>query len=174
MTGDGTGQVDLSGNAANDCGCLEPFNVFGQPAYSPSRDTIASRAIWTDPGGNLDVYVMDADGSHVRRITRSPAVDAEADWSPDGSRVSYASARDGDLEIYVRSADGGGPLLQLTRNTASDTQPDWSPDGGRIAFTSERDGNPENYVMRADGSGQRNITNDPSLDERPDWRPTGG
>ncbi|MBA2558359.1 MAG: PD40 domain-containing protein [Propionibacteriales bacterium] len=173
MDSNGDNEVDLSGNAANDCGCFEPFFVFAQPAYSPDGSKIASTSDLADPGNNLDVFTMDADGSHVQRLTSNAAVDAEADWSRDGREIAFASGRDGDLEIFVMNADGSGPA-SLTRNGATDTQPDWSPDGARFAFTSDRDGNPEIYVMRSDGSRQHNITHNPAIDERPDWRPTGG
>ena len=72
-------------------------------------------------------------------------------WSPDGSRIAFASERDGSFEIYVMNADGGGQT-RLTRNLESDLDPAWSPDGRSIAFTTNRDGNNELYLMSADGT----------------------
>src|SRR6185295_20274245 len=59
-------------------------------------------------GGNVDIYVMDADGTHARRLTTDPAIDQSADWSPDGFQFAFMSRRDGDYEIFTMYADGRG------------------------------------------------------------------
>ena len=46
-------------------------------------------------GGNVDIYVMDADGLNVRRLTTDPAVDQSADWSPDGFKLAFMRCFDG-------------------------------------------------------------------------------
>ena len=104
--------------------------------------------------------------------------------SPDGTRVAFTSSRDGDREIYVMDADGGGPE-NLTFHEAWDEAPAWSPDGERIAFVSDRNGDVEEYgglrfntdifVMNADGIGVEQVTSDPlsrSADQ-PAWSPDG-
>ena len=116
--------------------------------------------------------MRNADGSRPTNLTNDPAGDYTPAWSPDGTKISFTSDRDGNYEIYVMNADGSGQT-RLTNNPAVDYYPDWSPDGRRIAFTSERDGNAEIYVMNADGSGQTNLTNNTALDEAPAWSPDG-
>lgn len=59
-------------------------------------------------------------------------------WSPDGTRLAFASDQDGDFELYLISA-GGADLRQLTNNTALDTAPAWSPDGTMLLYTSDVD-----------------------------------
>ena len=132
-----------------------------QIAFTSSRD------------GNDEIYVMNADGSGVTRLTDHPGRDTSPDWSPDGRQIAFTSERDGNDEIYVMNADGSG-VTRLTDHPARDTSPDWSPDGGQIAFTSERDGNLRIYVMNADGSGVTRLTDNHGWDTSPDWTPDGG
>lgn len=88
------------------------------------------------------------------------------------SKIAFASDRDGNFEIYVMDADGGGQT-RLTENPGEDYQPAWSPEGTRLAFVSTRDGNAEIYVMNADGSGQTRLTNNTASDLSPKWAPNG-
>jgi Tol biopolymer transport system component/serine/threonine protein kinase/tetratricopeptide (TPR) repeat protein len=104
------------------------------------------------------------------RLTTEIAHDWHPDYSPDGTRIAFASNRDGATEIYVMQADGSG-VRRLTFNTTEDDCPAWSHDGRKIAFQSRRDGQMEVYVMDADGSNQRNLTNSPGEDTRPAWSP---
>jgi Tol biopolymer transport system component len=73
-----------------------------------------------------DVYVMRADGSHVRRLTDSPGLDEGPEFSPDGTKIAFSSSRDGQQEIYVMDADGSSPR-RLTDNPSRDESPDWQP-----------------------------------------------
>ena len=69
---------------------------------------------------------MNADGSAQTRLTDNDATDVSPSWSPDGSRIAFASDRDGNPEIYVMNADGSGQT-SLTNNLADDVYPSWSP-----------------------------------------------
>jgi TolB protein len=114
---------------------------------------------------------MNADGSGQRRLTREtwhvpglPLAWSDSDggtqvprWSPDGRRLLFVSRRNGNPEVYVVNADGGGQR-RLTRNPADDRDPAWSPDGRKIAFISTRDGERAIYIMNADGTRQRSVT----------------
>ena len=92
-------------------------------------------------------------------------------WSPDGTKLSFFSAREGptgDTEIFVMNADGSGQT-PVTDNDGFEFDSAWSPDGSRIAFSTDVDGNREVYLMNVDGTGQTNLTNDEADDELPDW-----
>ena len=102
---------------------------------------------------------MNPDGSDLKRLTNAPGSDGPARWSPDGTKIVFASDRDGNFEIYTMNADGSGQT-RLTNDPALDSLPSWSPDGTKIAFTHLPQGgtSPHIFVMNADGSGQTQIT----------------
>ena len=102
---------------------------------------------------------MDTLFSFLTRITDVPRDDVWPTWSPDGTRLAFASNRDFNSEIYLVNANGSG-LTRLTDNEAIDATPAWSPDGTRIAFYSSREGRRDVYVMSTDGSGLVRLTND--------------
>jgi Tol biopolymer transport system component len=95
---------------------------------------------------------MAVDGSGVTRLTTAPGADTEPAWSPDGSRIAFASQRDGNFEIYVMRSDGSNPA-RITNHVADDRSPAWSWDGTQIAFVSTREGPARSYVMQVDGTG---------------------
>lgn len=153
-----------------------PFARHGvEPAQSPDGRRIAFTSI---RDGNAEVYVMDADGSGARNLTRHPAHDSAPAWSPDGTRILFVSDRNGDREqcrgcgyynvdIYVMDADGSS-VQQLTFDPGMGAgTPAWSPDGRAIAFASAADGFPGIFAMDADGGNARRV----SHDERPAWSP---
>jgi Ca2+-binding RTX toxin-like protein len=138
------------------------------PAWSPN-----GRLIAFDNGvnNNYDVWVMRADGKARRRVTRNPAPDYFAGWSPDGTRIVFTSDRGGE-DLWTIRVDGTGER-RLTTDPNPDWGAAWSPDGRSIAFDSDRSGNFEIYSISADGSDVRRLTSDPALDARPAWSPTG-
>ena len=110
--------------------------------------------------GNAEVYVMRADGSHVRDLTQNLAQDGEPSWSPDGKRIAFVSGRDGNIQVFVMNADGTGQK-RLTHSNQSDMAPVWSPDGRKLAFmctTAKPNLVTEICVVNADGSGARELT----------------
>ena len=144
------------------------------PALAQLSDTVGLIAFHSDRDGHRDdIYVMNADGSDVRRLTNNSVADWFPSWSPDGRRIAFASARDGDFDIYVMNADSSD-VRPLTDNSAWDGDPSWSPDGRRIAFMSDRDGDNDIFVMNADGSGVRRLTDNSAYDGDPSWSPDGG
>jgi len=77
--------------------------------------------------GNMEIYVMNADGSNLTNLTNNSAYDYAPCFSPDGTKIAFASELDGnDAEIYVMNADGSN-LTRLTNNSAWDGVPSWGP-----------------------------------------------
>jgi Tol biopolymer transport system component len=131
----------------------------------------------SDRDDNDEIYVMDADGSDPRRLTFNDAHDHMLSWSPDGTRIAFASDRDGNYEIYVMAvpdgsdADGSNPQ-RLTDNDADEWFPSWSPDGAQLLFNSKRDGGDlDVYIMDADGTNVRRLTDSPGQDFNAVWQP---
>jgi WD40 repeat protein len=139
-----------------------PATGNGRIAFESERDTV----------GFGEVYTMNADGSDQVRLTNNGVIDDLPAWSPDGTKLTFVSRRDGNAEIYTMNADGSAPT-RITNNPAHDEDPAWSPDGTRIAFQSIRDGIEEIYVMNADGTNQTRLTNNSVADYAPAWSPNG-
>jgi Tol biopolymer transport system component len=132
----------------------------------PSEFTTEERVTWVPVGFDQD-YLAGAGFQGSMNDTGRALGELPA-WSPDGTRIAFHSDRDGDLEIYVVSADRS-EIVQLTDNEATDVYPTWSPDGTRIAFASDRDGNLEIYAMNADGTEQTRLTDNSASDDLPSW-----
>ena len=132
--------------------------------------------------GNQEIYVIDADGADLRRLTDAAGSDANPTFSPKGDRIAFESNRDGLPEIYVMNADGSEPT-RLTDFSAAPrpnqytvTKPTWSPKGDRIAFHRRvgpqgMRGHLEVYTINADGTGvaQMTVTPSPGFSGFPSW-----
>ena len=84
------------------------------------------------------IVVAQVDGSAARAVTIGFSDDVEPAWSPDGSRIAFASSRLGTYDLFTMSPDGSR-LADLTRSSALDERsPSWSPNGNRIAYAAGR------------------------------------
>ena len=141
-----------------------------RPRWSPDGTQIVFQRFGSK-SIDSDIYVMNADGTEVQRLTQLGTAFQPA-WSPDGSKIVFGSGLGRQSEIFVMSADGTGQT-QLTHDQFADTVPAWSPDGNTVAFASRRHHNVDIYLMAPDGSNLRRITAARAKDLNPDWSPDG-
>lgn len=141
---------------------------------------------------DYEIYVANADGTDLKKLTDSPGYDAEATVSPDGKRVVFTSTRDGDLDIYVMDIDGKN-VKRLTNTPGYDGGAFFSPDGQKIVYRASRPNTDkelkeyqdllkeglvrptklEIFVMNADGSEQQQVTNTGKANFCPFFHPNG-
>src|SRR5205809_212206 len=115
---------------------LDDSSTATDPAYSPDGSRIA---FVSTRDGQPEIYVMDADGTDVARLTNSPGVDGDPSFTADGQAVVFHSNRTGHRQIFVQAITGSD-AIQLTQEPADNSQPSVSPDGESIAFVSSRAG----------------------------------
>jgi len=149
------------------------------PDWSPDGSKLVFQSNRT---GVFQIYVMNADGSNVVRLTNSAGADAGPHFSPDGSKIVFSSERDGQPEVYVMNADGS-QQTRLTNFHVDTSHPSWSPDGTKIIFCSNKntpnlkadwwDQYHDIYTMRADGSDVKRITDSRTVCTFPVWSPDG-
>jgi hypothetical protein len=143
--GTGTGALTrLTDNPARDTA----------PVWSPDGNLIAFES---DRAGNVDIYVISADGSSAAKpLTSDSAHDRHAAWSPDGKYVAYQSGREWhedicvvDVSVALDSADESA-VIRLTSDEGGNRLPAWSPDGAWLAYSAESGAIPEIRAIRSE------------------------
>lgn len=169
----------------------------GEGYFSPDGKSIVFQAY---PVGYpfYQIYTQPLDGNEPRRISPGRGRTTCAYFTPDASRILFASAHtnphvdrdelaarklaaeggrrryqwdfDEYMDIYTVSRDGTG-MKQLTKAAGYDAEGSYSSDGKQIVFTSTRDGDPDLYIMSADGTNVRQLTNVDGYDGGPFFSP---
>ena len=171
MNPDGTGVVKLTHSGS--------FN--GSPGWSPDGKKITFASDRRNHQGRMEIHVMNADGSNVRRLTTLPSdamLEDAPRFSPDGSRIVFTRyiTDPGRSALFTVRVRGGG-LKQLTPwgNGASDA--DFSPDGKKLVFEAfpNKECGGEIYTVEADGQHLTNITDTrcQGVSGDPVWSPNG-
>jgi TolB protein len=183
---DGSNQTNLSNTGWATSDLIPTYSPDGQKIVYTSNGEQTS-----NPEGDEEVYVMNADGSDQKNLTNNGSGGSDvydyayyAQFSPDGQRVVYASGGvqpsnpEGDEELYSMNVSDGSGKKNLTNNGTGVNE--WygafSPDGQKILYVSRgvQASNPEGendyYLMNAsDGSAKKNLTNNTSTEGYFDW-----
>jgi Tol biopolymer transport system component len=139
------------------------------PHWSPHHRRIVF-SMTSVNGRSSSLYLVGADGTGLVQLTRGRHFDDNPSWSPDGSRIAFASDRSGNWDIWIENLKTGA-LSRLTMSSATDWEPAWSPDGREIAFASNRAGNFDIWLEDLATGHLRRVTADPHADEYPSFAP---
>jgi Tol biopolymer transport system component len=124
-----------------------------------------------DDGGRSNIYIVPLGGGEPKRVTqRGPSY--LHGWSPDGGELVYTGERDGELDVYKISADGGEEQ-RLTDADGVDDGAEFTPDGKWIYFNSSRTGRMQIWRMTPGGHDQQQVTEDAYNDWFPHVSPDG-
>lgn len=109
------------------------------PQLSPKGDQIAFAITDVDQAANkstTQIYLLPIAGGEPRQITNDEHSSTTPRWSPDGERLAFVSARDGESQIWTMDVSSGS-LQKVTTLSTGAGDPVWSPDGKWIAFVSD-------------------------------------
>jgi dipeptidyl aminopeptidase/acylaminoacyl peptidase len=152
--------------------------LFSSTRYDPSIEQCLP-GFPHEHGCPTDIYVMDAQGSNVVRLTDDPASEYQSVWSPDGERIAFArSLGDPQLShpaIFTMDPDGTDVRQTSSADGGSDFWPTWSPDGTQVAFAAIRNEDWGIWVVDADGSNEHMILGGTGAGyvDNPVWSPDG-
>lgn len=152
--------------------------LFSSTRYDPSIEPCLP-GFPHEHGCPTDIYVMDAEGSNVVRLTDDPAPEYQPVWSPDGERIAFArSLGDPQLShpaIFTMDPDGTDVRQTSSADGGSDFWPSWSPGGSTIVFAAIRREDWGIWAVDADGSNERMILGGTGAGyvDNPVWSPDG-
>jgi TolB protein len=139
------------------------------PAWSPDGTRIA---FTSNRDGNPELYVMNRDGSNLRRVTNHPAIDTTPTWSPTGAQIAFTSDRTGSPQIYVMGTDGLN-LRRISTDSFCD-RPTWSPAPfNELAFVCRTGPGFDVKVYDFASAETRQITFGEGSNESPSYSPNG-
>lgn len=120
-------------------------------------------------GGLCRMTAVNPDGTGAQTV--APLIAGDPAWSPDGKRIAFIGAQEGNPELAVWNNDQS--IQRLTRTSRTEMSPAWSPDGTRIVFAAGTAQSFELFVINADGTGERQLTQGLEQAFRPEWSPDG-
>src|SRR5438552_12489123 len=123
------------------------LNGLTTPSWSPD----GSQLVFTGYDGGLsDLFIINADGTNLRRLTNDKYADLQPSWSPDGKTIAFATDRGpdtdfgqlriGNTRIALYHLDSGSIEVLPHMTAGKNINPQWAPDGRSIAFVSDRTG----------------------------------
>ena len=142
---------------------------FGGPLWSPDGRRLAFNEGDSKDGRYASIYVVNPDGSNLRRLTKHAYNEYGFRWSPDSRKILYG--RENRKGIYVIGADGRNDRKITTDSPrpAGWGALAWFPDGRAIAYATNRTGNGDIYLIGADGHHKVRFTTSSAIDIDPSW-----
>jgi TolB protein len=144
------------------------------PSFTPDGKRIVFSS--TLAGGYAQIYIADANGSNLDRLTTVRAVEVEPKVNPKtGREIVFVSGRSGPQQIYRMNLEGTD-IVRLTTGEGEASNPAWHPDGQHIAFAWTRGFEPGNFnvfVMNVATREYVQLTHGAGRNENPTWAPDG-
>ncbi len=138
-----------------------PVKGFVGPALSPDGKRATFKAL-------NDLWIYDI-GASARRLTNDTYYEIDPAWSPDGSKIAYASDKAGSQDIYIRDVTNGNEV-RATSLPGAEVAPAWSRDGRMLAFTTQAG---DVAVLTLDTSEVRTVLKGLNAPGRPTWSADG-
>ena len=160
----------MAGVADGSSSSPERIEAAGAGAHFPATVASQDRLAFVRERLDQDVYSV-GPGRPPKPLLTSSFADIQPQFSPDGRRIAFSSARAAEsLEIWIAGADGKD-AHQLTRGPgSSQSEPHWSPDGRWVVFESlSADGHWHLWIMEANGGAPRRLTTDSGNQNVPSW-----
>jgi Tol biopolymer transport system component len=142
------------------------LNGLQTPSWSPDGKQLVFTGF---DGGLSDLYVVNRDGSGLRRLTADKYADLHPAWSPDGKTIAFVTDRGsntdfenlrfGNLRVALFHLDAGTIELLGHMDEGKNINPVWAPDGQSLAFVSDRTGISDIYLYDLTDSNIYQITN---------------
>ncbi len=169
-----------TGKGACTCGFYRPDGakiLFGSSHEAPIERELpksSGRYRW-DLTPYMNIYEADLHGSSLKRLTSGPAYHAECGYSPDGTKIVYASNESGSMNLYVCDANGENVHPLTHTYDCYNGGPFFSPKGDWIVFRADRQEKDllQLYLIRPDGSEERQLTSNSYVNWAPFWHPNG-
>src|SRR5216684_5461315 len=142
------------------------------PVYSPDGTKIMFSSSML---GNPDLFVVEANGGHQKRITLGNGANTSPSWNPKtGQTVAFVSDRGGLPGLYMMNADGSNVVKLDLPDMGYVIDPSWAPNGQLLTFSWRRpSGNYDLYLMDVASRQISELTRDTGRNERPSWAPDG-
>ncbi len=186
-------------HGAHTCSFFFPGNdpiIFASTSHLPGacpprpKTPAGARYVW--PLYPYNIFIANADGTGLRKITDNQKYDAEPVVSSDGKEIVFGSQREGNFDVYLMNSDGTN-LRRLTDRYGYNGGPWFSPDGKKIVWRAWypetdpekaqwKDSMENNYIlaypldlwlMDADGSNKKLILHNKATNFAPSWHPDG-
>ena len=127
------------------------------PSWNPRTGN--EIAFISDRIGPPQLYIMDSNGSNVRRVITMGGSATTPAWSPNGQFIAFAwmVGETGHYDIYLLEI-ASARVVQLTHDAGRNERPSWAPDGRHIVFESNRSGSNQVWIMLSDGSNPKRLT----------------